>query len=151
VNASDELGSAAAALAAGVEVAVPAWVERLVATRLAAQKLPLTDDVRRVAADAGQAARAFVAGRLRALLAADIDAQTTTPLSVLRAAVSFPTTVLRDAGADAVRRDPYDVEAFPDDVYGLTPASLADVDPALVELGVVWGAAKAWSHKERHR
>ena len=65
--------------------------------------------------------------------------------------MSFPTEVLRQAGAEVVRRDLYAVEAFPDDAYGLTPASLADVDPALAELGVVWGAAKAWAHKERHQ
>ena len=41
-------------------------------------------------------------------------------------------------------------ESFPDDDYDLAPASLADVDPDLVELGVAWGAAKAMAHRRRH-
>ena len=151
MSSADQLTSAADALAAGVEAAVPAWVERLVTATLEWQRIPATDEVRRAAAEAGEAALESVAARLRTLLAADIDAQATTPLSILRAAVSFPSEVLRRAGAEVVRRDPYAVEAFPDDVYALTPASLADVEPGLVELGVAWGAAKAWAHKERHR
>ncbi|MBV8692499.1 MAG: hypothetical protein JOZ37_18535 [Actinobacteria bacterium] len=114
------------------------------------QQKPVTDDVRAAAGSAGRDAQAHVAGRLRALFDADIDAQATTPLSILRDAVSFPTAVLRQAGADAVRRDMYAVEAFPDDEFALTPASLADVSEDLVELGIRWGAAKAWAHKERH-
>ena len=31
----------------------------------------------------------------------------------------------------------------PGDVYGLEPAALADVDPELHTLGLVWGASKA--------
>jgi hypothetical protein len=49
-----------------------------------------------------------------------------------------------------VDRDSVSEEMFPDDPYGLTPASLADIDPALQELGLRWGAAKAWTHKRRH-
>src|SRR5205823_297231 len=105
------------AFAAAVEEAVPAWVERLVAGTLEWQGVAATEDVRRAAVEAGQSARESVARQLRALLAADIDAQATTPLSILRAAVSFPTEVLRTAGAQAVRRDPYAVEAFPDDAF----------------------------------
>ena len=123
---------------------------RLVTTTLDWQQVPLTDETRTAAADAGKAAQAWVGDRLRALLAADIDDQATTPLSILRAAVSFPTAVLRAAGAQTVRRDMFAVEAFPDDEFALTPASLADVDPPLGELGLQWGAAKAWAHRERH-
>jgi hypothetical protein len=36
-------------------------------------------------------------------------------------------------------------------VYDLTPASFADVDPALHEPGLVWGAAKAHVHLARRR
>ena len=50
-----------------------------------------------------------------------------------------------------VERDDFAREAFPDDDYDLTPASFADVDPSLFEPGVAWGAAKAWTHRQRHR
>ena len=42
------------------------------------------------------------------------------------------------------------MRAFPADVYGLSPASLADLSPDVVEAGIVWGAAKAFEHKRRH-
>ena len=37
----------------------------------------------------------------------------------------------------------------PGDVYGLEPAALADVDPELHTLGLVWGASKAKAHLAR--
>jgi hypothetical protein len=85
------------------------------------------------------------------LLAADIDDQHTTPLALLRGAVRYPTAVLRDAGVPAVERDRFAEDAFPDDVYDLTPATFADLDPALTEAGLAWGAAKAWEHTRRHQ
>ena len=36
-------------------------------------------------------------------------------------------------------------------VYDLAPANFADVDPALAEPGLLWGAAKAHVHLARHR
>ena len=38
-----------------------------------------------------------------------------------------------------------------DDVYGLAPASFADVDQSLYEPGLEWGAAKAHAHLTRHK
>ena len=40
---------------------------------------------------------------------------------------------------------------FPDDDYDLSPATFADVDPRLTEPGLAWGAAKAFTHLQRHR
>jgi hypothetical protein len=80
---------------------------------------------------------------LRALLAADVDAQRANPLALLRAAVRHPTEVLRAAGVAPVARDEFAEHSFPDDIYDLSPAAFADVDPSLTELGIVWGAAKA--------
>ena len=88
--------------------------------------------------------------RLRALLEADVDEQCTTPLAIVRAAVRYPTAMLRTAGVPPVERDDFKVHAFPGDDYDLAPASLADVDPALVDLGIAWGAWKAMAHRARH-
>ncbi len=85
-----------------------------------------------------------------ALLKADIDDQRTTPLALLRTAVRYPTEVLRAAGVPPVERDPIQTRLLPDDLYDLSPASFADVDPALAEPGMVWGAAKALAHRRRH-
>ena len=85
------------------------------------------------------------------MLAADVDEQATTPLAILRTAVRYPTEVLVAAGVPPVERDSFSQRAFPDDIYDLTPATFADVDPALAEAGIAWGAAKAFEHKRRHR
>ena len=138
-------------LAAAVEAALPAWVERGVATILDAwQGGPGPADLE-AAREAGRQAVADVGPRLRALLAADIDEQRATPLTLLRGAVHYPTEVLRRAGVPPVERDAFAEEAFPSDHYGLTPATFADIDPSLVEPALRWGAAKAFLHKRRHQ
>lgn len=133
------LDAVADALADAVEAAVPGWVERSVAARVPL----LTGAVRAAAADAGRRAVADVGPQVRALLAIDVDAQQANPLALLRAAVRYPTEVLRAAGVEPGRRDEFAERAFPDDVYDLAPATWADVDPSLHERGIVWGAAKA--------
>ena len=141
----------ARALADAVEVALPGWVEGSVARIMAAWSgWPPDADVLEAAREAGRRAGAEVGAEIRALLAADIDDQWTTPLSLLRAAVRFPTAVLRDAGVPPVERDPFRERLEPGDLYDLSPASFADVDPALAEPGMVWGAAKALAHRRRH-
>lgn len=140
----------ARALADGIDASLPGWVERSVERVLTAQSRSIDPSVLAAARAAGQRARTDVGARVRALLAADIDEQRTSPLSLLRQAVAYPTEVLRHAGAAPVERDRFAEERFPDDDYDLTPASFADVDPSLFEAGVAWGAAKAWLHKQRH-
>lgn len=88
---------------------------------------------------------------LRTLLTADIDRQQTGPLDVLRRAVRHPTELLVAAGIEPVTRDEFAIKNFPDDVYGLSPASFAEVDPSLHEPGLIWGAAKAHVHLRRRR
>jgi hypothetical protein len=146
----DDLDSIADELASAVEAAVPGWVERCVVTVLTAwQGGPRPDDLE-AAGEAGREAAADVGARLRALLAADIDEQRSTPLTLLRDAVRYPTEVLRRAGVPPVEREAYEEEVFPDDIYGLTPATFSDIDAALVEPAIRWGAAKAFLHKRRH-
>jgi hypothetical protein len=140
----------ARALFEGVEAAVPGWVARCVERRLLDYAGTADDEAMAAAAAAGRRARTEVGEGLRALLEADIDAQSTTPLSLLRQAVRYPTEVLRSAGVPPVRRDRFAEQSLPEDDYDLAPASLADVDPDLLELGLAWGAAKAMAHRRRH-
>ena len=118
---------------------------------MTAWKGDVDDDVRRAATEAGRQAAAEVAPQVRALVAADIDDQRTTPLSLVRGAVRYPTGVLTAAGVPPVKRDEQQERLFPDDVYDLAPATFADVDPALEEVGLAWGAAKAFEHLQRHK
>jgi hypothetical protein len=148
---ADALARYAATLADGIEAAIPGWIDRLVRGVLDDQGIAVDGGLAGGIAEAGRQAQAEGARRVRALLATDIDAQRGNPLSVLRALVPHATAVLRHAGAQPVSRDEFSERSFPDDVYDLTPASFADVDPALHEPGLVWGAAKAHVHLARRR
>jgi hypothetical protein len=138
------LAEHAGRLADGIEAALPAWVERVVSMRWRQWR---DEDpppaLLAAAAEAGRSARDDVVPRLRELLAADVDAQWTNPLSLARAAVVHPTRVLGDAGVPPVQRDEHAERLFPDDRYDLSPAAFADLDPGLHEPGLLWGAAKA--------
>jgi len=139
------------ALADAIETAVPGWVRRVVEERLNQALGQADPEVVARATTAGVRAGRDVGGQVRRLLEADIDTQRTTPLALLRTAVRYPTEVLRDAGVPEVVRDEFAVRSFPEDVYDLTPASFADVDEALHEPGLEWGAAKAHVHLRRRR
>jgi hypothetical protein len=145
------LAGYADALADAVERALPGWVERCVRDRCLDAGIEVTPAI---AADTEQAAarcRSDVGGAVRRLLGTDVDSQSGTPLTLLRAAVSYPTAVLARAGVAPVRRDDFAERAFPGDPYDLTPASFAAVDPDLHEPGLTWGAAKAHVHRQRRR
>lgn len=145
------LQSAARALAAAAEAALPGWVERQVERLMRAWRGDLPDAVRAAARTAGHQAQLEVGKRLRALLALDIDEQRTNPLSILRGAVAYPTSVLRDAGVPEVVRDDFKARAFPADVYDLVPATWTDIDESVQEPGLVWSAWKAGEHLRRRR
>lgn len=110
----------------------------------------LMEPVRTAAHEAAARATTEVGAAVRRLLESDPDEQTTTPLAVIRTAVRYPTEVLIQAAVPPVARDRFAEQAFPDDIYGLTPASFADLDPDLADAGLAWGAAKAFVHKRRH-
>ena len=140
-----------ALLADGLEAALPGWVVRSVGRVMTAWSGGVPDEVAAAAADAGRRAGSELGPLLRELLTADIDAQRTTPLAVVRDAVRYPTAVLQSAGVPPVERDRFAAAAFPGDPYDLSPASFADIDPDLADVGLAWGAAKAFVHKGRHR
>ncbi|MEA2686281.1 MAG: hypothetical protein QOE93_1476, partial [Actinomycetota bacterium] len=91
-----------AALADGIEAVLPGWVARSVASVLVGAGVDPDPAVLHEAEDAGRRAAAEVGAEVRRLLALDIDEQRSNPLSLLRAAVRYPTDVLRRAGVDPV-------------------------------------------------
>jgi hypothetical protein len=142
----------AAELADGLAAALPAWVRRCVETVYVRQMVRRPPpDVVAAAGGAATAAADDVVPRVRALLALDIDDQTTNPLALVRPAVRYPTEVLAAAGVAPVPRDSTARAQFPDDPYDLTPASFAEIAPELHEPGLRWGAAKAHVHLARRR
>ena len=155
---ADRLQTYAMGLAEGIDAAVPRWVEQAVRWVHGAwvdagggTNAADLDALDAAARDAGVRAQAEIGPRVRELLALDIDAQRDNPLAIVRRAVRFPTEVLRSAGVPPVARDAQAETHFPDDIYDLTPASFADLDPSLHEPGLLWGAAKAHVHLRRRR
>ncbi len=135
-------------LADAVGAALPGWVERAVSLRIGPDEAKAHHvDI----AHAGRMAADEIGGRLRELLALDLDDQWTNPLTIVRSAVRFPTEVLQSLGAAEVRRDQFLASQSPDDVYDLTPAAFADFGPEVHESGITWGAAKAHLHLQRRR
>lgn len=133
----------AAALAEVVDEVLPGWVLRCVRR--------FRSDLDDEANVAGDEARRATGLRMRALLGVDLDEQRSNPLAVLRSAVEFPTAVLSAAGELPVRREPFVENAFPHDVYDISPATWSDVDPKLQDVGIAWSAWKAHEFLRRRR
>ncbi len=131
-------------LADAIVTELPGWVSRCV------NRFVSNPDDGEIEA-AGRAAVQHVEGQLRTLLAADLDAQRATPLTIVRTAVSFPTELIRAHGVSAVPRDPFAERSFPDDVYDITPSGWIDIGESVVDPGLRWSAAKAYLHGNRHR
>jgi hypothetical protein len=139
-------------LVAAVEVALPTWVQRVVADRWDQwQGGEPPDEVVQAAADAASQASAEVVPALRELLGRDVADQDGNPLAVVRRAVAFPTRVLEATGMPPVVRDEQAERLFPADVYDLVPGSFGDLDPAAHDPGLRWGAAKAHVLLRRRR
>ena len=130
-------------LAAAVDRVLPGWVVRTVQR--------FRDDLDLEAEAAGEEARSDVGVRLRRMLETDLDQQRSNPLSILRTATRYPTQVLLAAGVPRVVREPFAVEAFPEDIYNLSPATWSDIDPALQDYGIAWSAWKAHEFLRRRR
>lgn len=150
-EADAALARLGAALADAVTEVLPQWVERSVTDLVRAWSGVVGADELAAARGAGMAAAATVGPELRRLLEADVDAQWTNPMTIVRRAVVPATAALRAAGVGEVERSADDEARFPDDVYGLTPHAFADLHPSLHELGITWGAVKARAHLTRHR
>lgn len=139
-------------LLTAVEVALPAWVQRSVASRWSAvHDGELPPELAEAAREAAAAAAADVVPTLRDLLGRDVAEQRTGPLDVIRRAVVHPTRVLAGAGVPVLRRDEHAQRLFPDDVYDLVPGAFGDLDPSVHEPGLHWGAAKAHVLLRRRR
>ena len=153
VAAEDEerLAVIAAELADRVEATLPGWIERLVLDRVRDWSGRVSAEVAAEAVVAAEAARRDAVPRMRTLLEVDIDQQAANPLEVLRGATRHAHEALARIGVPGVVRDDFARRSFPGDTYDLVPATWGDVDPSLHEVGLTWGAAKAFVHKARRR
>jgi hypothetical protein len=144
-----QLPEPAADLLAAAEAVSADWVRRSVESAARSSGVDpsgwhdLDDLADRVAAE--------LLGRLAALLAADVDEQRTNPLSIYRAAIAEPNAFLLARRVPPPRPDGFTQSRFPDDPYRLGPATWSDIDPALHEPGLAWGAWKAMTVLQRRR
>ncbi len=145
VRLDEALREAGEDLNYAVLASIDGWIGRCLA-RVGLRREQLGDDF----AETVKACRAWLDERLAALLGADVDAQHTTPLALLRAASAFATELARVHGAIAVPRSDEEVERFADDIYGFAPSTWSDIDDDLVEPGLRWGVTKAYAHRQRH-
>lgn len=148
---AERLAVFGSSLAEGIAAALGPWVVRSVVSVADRWSPGLGADLAGPAERAASAAVAAVIPRIRSLLSSDADVQQASPLALLRGAVRYPTEVLAAAGVPAVMRDSFAEQAFPDDVYDLAPATFADLDPELRDVGLAWGAAKAHVVLSRRR
>jgi len=132
------MDEAAAGIVEGVQRLGTEWVVAAVRTIAGDDR-----DIEAKARAAGEVATARVVAELQALFAEAPERQRTTPLEIVRTLRREATAVLSELGVPPVRRDPYEERAFPDDLYGIVPRSLADLgDDDLGPLLLVWGMGK---------
>jgi hypothetical protein len=134
-----------------VDDVIEPWLLRVMTAAATAGLESLPPDFAARAARAAADARSEAMDRLHLLAATDVESQRTNPLAILRSAVRHATEVLTDADVPPVTRDEFSQRSFPEDVYGLAPATGSDVDPALHDVGIAWGAWKAVTIMQRHR
>ncbi len=144
------------ALADAVRAVMPEFVVRVVQERIS----PFATAIETTAAFASISAQLTKLGEtiassvdqvLRAFLSSDVDAQRTTPLTIIRDHMVPVTEFLRSVECTQATRDPFDESAFPNDVFAVGPHSWADLGEEVHEVGLRWGAAKAMAHRQRHR
>jgi hypothetical protein len=149
VDDADRVDPPADLLAVSTQV-VPVWLRRVAVTAARAGGIDpagVDDQIEAIVrSEADQ-----LLSRLRVLLSADVDQQRTNPLSLFRDATSGITAMLSGLGVAPAGRDRFALERFPDDHYGLVPATWSDIDPALQEPGIAWGAWKAMTVLQRRR
>lgn len=152
VDDEAKLAAYAQALIEAIAPAVGPWVLDAVAKRSGVQSaVDLDPPLRDAAAQAAQRAEDDIVPRIRVLLEADIDQQSSTPLTELRRIVPYAARVLHSHGVPPVPRDPHAEALHPDDIYDLTPGGFNDFGDAVQAAGIHWGAAKAHIHLARRK
>ena len=121
---------------------VTKWVERLIQRHCDEQKFS-DPRVGELCISVIAQVSTEVHDNLVELLSRDVFEQRTNPLAIFRQATRPITELLSNLGCSPVSRDEFNERSFPEDVYGLSPATWIDIDEALVEPGIEWGAWKA--------
>ncbi|NNC75242.1 MAG: hypothetical protein HKN93_06990, partial [Acidimicrobiia bacterium] len=84
---------------------------------------------------------------LNALLSQPFGDQRRSPLELTQEATAIVGEALAAAGLEPPQRDEAVAQALPGDVYGLAPASSAELGEEAWEAHIAWGVAKAQAMK----
>ena len=133
------------ALAAAVDRSIRPWLRQIITLRTGSAQLDAT------ITQAIETTSADVNDLLLTLASADVDEPLSGPLERIRRAVSQLTPLLSEMGAEPIKRDPFDVQTRPDDIFALGPMAFADLSDEVQNAGITWGAAKAHLHQKRRR
>lgn len=147
----DELSLYAKRLLDVVVSAVPVWIDDSVRKIVCRHLGVVNDDIAAEIVVAGKEAQDFVSQRLSILLTTDVDEQSSNPLQILRDSARFPTQILLNAGIPTPKRDHFDEQINPDDVFGLGPYTWRDLGEDVHDAGIEWGAWKAATVLSRRR
>ncbi len=131
-----------------VDTSIGGWVRRSVFAAAGAGGVKVVEDDLAPVIDQ---TRGAAMPEIRRVLRADVDTGAGSPLAALRNAVGPMTDLLDRWGAARPPRDEFLERQFPGDPYQLGPAAFSDIDEALHEPGLVWGAARAHVHLRRRR
>ncbi|NBO53285.1 MAG: hypothetical protein EBU84_01555 [Actinobacteria bacterium] len=115
---------AAEQLLAAADGVIPLWLERCVRKILLEQRIESGEADAKISLMVRQASP-MVMGELGASVTG--------------------TLVLSELGAKEVHRDDFSRQSFPNDIFGLSPATWIDVDESLHDPGLIWGA---WTARE---
>lgn len=133
-----------------IYVALPRWIDRVVTDRAGADTDFSEDEIAVFIERAGKAAQTDIGEKARLLL----DSAATKPadlLQLLQSAVHYPTGVLHYLGVEQAQRGAFAQAAWPEDIYELTPKSMADIDESLEEPFTRWDAARKLAGARRSR
>ena len=111
-----------------------------------------TAEIEGRARDAGARAAASITPSLYSrLLGRETSTRSGRPRSALvRSLVVSPARCLPTPEFRRCERDTFETDRFPDDHYGLVPASLSVLGEEVGDLAIAWGAQKALAHRRRH-
>ena len=138
-------------LIVAVDQVLDSWLSRCVIDTAVRLSGGCSQHLQKAATDLARSVHEPVMTDLRALLETDVDQQGQNPLSVLRAAVRFPTALLLQYGIAPPARSEFDERMFPADAYALSPGNWADIAESLAEPGMIWGVWKAKTVLDRRR
>lgn len=138
-----ELNPYSRALLDSVLAAIPSWLALKIATVAPEVEIDTPSIV--------NSTMEFVRENLTELLSTDVDEQRVNPLHLLRQSTRFATAALRDVGVPPAKRDEFDQQSMPDDVYAFGPLTWRDLSEEAHDAGITWGAWKAATVLTRRR